>query len=79
MTRAQEAAAKSYKGFVGLRIAFIKGYEQAEKDLALTWEDMLLITTIVEEALRDEWRDKKAFAEWVLQEFNKLKNKNDVL
>ena len=50
MTKAEEAALKAYPNilfpFTPLdlnayrREAFINGYEQAEKDLALTWEDI---------------------------------------
>ena len=60
--RAEEAALKAYpqetKKAIELlprdwnkpkRTAFIQGYEQAEKDLALTWEDAKLIYHIADE------------------------------
>ncbi len=59
ISRAEEAALKAYPNvlfpFTPLdlnayrRGAFINGYEQAEKDLALTWEDIRIITKILED------------------------------
>ncbi len=54
MSKAEEAARKAYpydggtKGWIckSSRPIFIKGYEQAEKDLALTPDDIKLITKI---------------------------------
>lgn len=63
MTKAEQAALKAYPNilfpFTPLdlnayrREAFIKGYEQAEKDLALTWEDIRTITEILEEVTEE--------------------------
>ena len=47
-TKAQEAALKAFPGqpFIHDRCVFRMGYEQAEKDLALTWEDVQLLYII---------------------------------
>lgn len=62
------------------RLNFIQGYEQAEKDLALTWED---IRTIVQILTQGDWYDfeisdklwSKEFYEEILQQFKKQKEK----
>jgi hypothetical protein len=61
-----------------LRNACQKGYEQAEKDLALTWEDIKTIEQII---ATSDWYDfeingklwSKEFYEEVLNRFNKSK------
>lgn len=60
------------------REVFIKGYSQAEKDLALTWEDMRRIIHIDEEMMDDpevhpEWKEEQPYYEEVLRRFNKAK------
>ena len=42
MSRAEEKSQNRYPTLAE-KYAFIDGYEQAEKDLALTWEDMAFI------------------------------------
>ena len=54
------------------REVFIKGYEQAEQDLALTWEDMKRIcalSVLVEMELGRKASDEQLYEE-VLQRFN---------
>ncbi len=62
-----------------LQDIFALGYEQAEKDLALTWEDMKLIHEISEDFWEPKWCDdkdkEKAGYEEVLRRFNKRRNK----
>ena len=61
-----------------LRNACQKGYEQAEKDIALTWEDIKTIEQII---ATSDWYDfeingklwSKEFYEEVLNRFNKSK------
>ena len=60
------------------RSAFVKGYEQAEKDLALTWEDMRKIIRIDEEMIDDpeahpEWMEEQPFYEEMLRRFKEVK------
>lgn len=58
---------------------FIKGYEQAEKDLTLTWEDMAKIDAIiidVNNAIAVDYSKKisrQNFYKEVLKRFNELK------
>lgn len=67
-----------------------KGYEQAEKDLALTWEDAYKIVSLVEEVKNDFCDNpnmfsilkpitvndfKKVFNEEVLRRFNEWRDK----
>lgn len=54
------------------------GYEQAEKDLALTWEDVQLLDHFVLELVREEkegkdWGDGKEFYTEVLTRFKQFK------
>lgn len=60
------------------RNAFIKGYEQAEKDLALTWEDVQLLDFYamecqVEESKGRKFNSSQEFFEEVLRRFNAIK------
>lgn len=60
------------------RRGFVKGYEQAEKDLALTWEDIQTIDNIVVDMARNtDWplRGQEVFYTEVLNRFNKSKEK----
>lgn len=57
------------------RAIYIRGYEQAEKDLELTWEDMVIIHSICADVY-DSHRyelDSKQIYEEVLRRFNKAK------
>ena len=62
------------------RAFFRKGYEQAEKDLVLTWKDIRKISRILEMIIDDdingkipeEWGDEEYYEE-VLRRFNKAK------
>lgn len=63
------------------REGFIVGYEQAEKDLALTWKDMRKIIRIDEEMMDDpeahpEWMEEQPFYEEMLQRFKETRNEN---
>lgn len=85
MTRAEQAAVErfphgKYDGEQGdaLRYACIAGYHKAEKDLALTWEDMVTINTlgseVIGEHLFDNWSERQIYEE-VLRRFREMKNK----
>ena len=62
-----------------IRIAYRDGYEQAEKDLALTWEDIKTIEQII---ATSDWYDfesngklwSKEFYEEVLKRFKEKRN-----
>ena len=54
------------------REAFIEGYHQAEKDLALTWEDMRDIYDLAYN-LRFPHKKQKEFFEEVLKRFKERK------
>lgn len=94
MTKAEEKALKAYPNLQDAefnemyprllftrnteRSAFVKGYEQAEKDLALTWKDMRKIIRIDEEMMDDpeehtEWKEEQPYYEEMLRRFNKAK------
>lgn len=60
------------------RCLFQEGYEQAEKDLALTWEDVQLLDFYamecqVEESKGRKFNSSQEFFEEVLQRFNAIK------
>ena len=84
--RAEQKALEAYPdyptmdgGYVAQRRprkVFIQGYEQAEKDLALTWEDIQTIDNIVVDmAHNTDWplRGQEVFYTEVLNRFNKSK------
>ena len=83
MTRAEEAARDyiltSASPFPNIETAaVIYGYMRAEKDLALTWEDMRKIIRIDEEMTVDpeahpEWMEEQPFYEEVLKRFKEAK------
>ena len=57
-----------------LRYGYKRGYEQAEKDLELTWEDVQLLDNFVLELVREEkegkdWGNGKEFYTEVLKRF----------
>lgn len=61
-----------------VRDIFVAGYEQAEKDLELTWEDVQLLDHFVLELVREEkegkdWGDGKEFYTEVLTRFKQFK------
>lgn len=93
--RAEETALKAYPervltdeyGFkedynLSLRIGYTEGYEQAEKDLALTWENIAKIITIYEQCVESDIlmkyakeRDVRGASEEILRRFNEQTKK----
>lgn len=78
MTRAEEAAVKAYPdetrfirdyNQLAKRQIYQEGYEQAEKDLALTWEDVKLIHELSEDVWEPYCDEQKCYKE-VLRRFN---------
>ena len=65
--------------FCPLLYYYDKGYEQAEKDFALTAEDIRLIDSMVAKfaAEHGEWPYRKDHYEEVLRRFNDLKSKEE--
>ena len=62
-----------------MRDGFIQGYEQAEKDLALTWEDIQTIDRIVVNMARntdEPLRRQEEFYTDVLRRFNYKRETN---
>lgn len=61
-----------------VKVAYLQGYEQAKKDLALTWEDIKIIVKILADS---DWYDfeingklwSKEFYEEVLKRFKEAK------
>lgn len=58
------------------------GYEQAEKDLALTWEDVAILITIYEQGIDNGDYQRYKEAEWmkeysqdILRRFNEIRKK----
>ena len=82
MSRAEEAALKAYPkqdkyseyldGSNALkRDVFIQGYEQAEKDLALTWQDIIYLEDLMAK-VHYEFRNgigQESFGKEVLERF----------
>lgn len=83
--RAEQATKKAYGHFTAENIDevfkaqyfFQEGYEQAEKDLALTWEDMQLIWQLCDtlNSKQPNLCSSKDFYTEVLNRFNKSKEK----
>ena len=66
----------------GQRKCYIQGYEQAEKDLALTWQDVSILITIYEAGIDNgdyrryndaEWM--KEYSQDILRRFNEIGKK----
>lgn len=79
MTKAEEKALEKYPYDYPERTGFREGYEQAEKDLVLTWEDVQLLDFYamecqVEESKGRKFNSSQEFFEEVLRRFNKTKN-----
>lgn len=77
--RAEEAALKAYPYDYPEREGYKKGYEQAEKDLALTWEDIEKITDIHRNVLYDNPKrimGAKENYEDTLKKFNEWREEN---
>ena len=62
--------------------AFVAGYKEAEKDLALTWEDVAILITIYEAGIENgdyrryneaEWM--KEYSQDILRKFNEIRKK----
>lgn len=73
---------KEYDSNESDRLTFIEGYHQAEKDLALTWEDMrelhIIFTEVdveIELGKIDIKTETLGYYEEVLNRFNKLKER----
>ena len=84
MSRAEKAATEhgykngSYPEYSAdtVRQAFISGYHQAEKDLELTWKDMLLLADIEQDVFNHSdspLKGVQAAYEEVLKRFKDLK------
>lgn len=87
LNRSQIAALKAYpsdiySGGNSLRRAYKEGYEQAEKNLTLTWQDVSILITIYEAGIDNgdyrryndaEWM--KEYSQDILKRFNELKKK----
>ena len=62
--------------------AFVAGYKEAEKDLALTWKDVAILITIYEQGVDNgdyrryndaEWM--KEYSQDILRRFNEIRKK----
>lgn len=84
--RAEQAALKAYPeetrfirdyNQLAKRQIYQQGYEHAEKDLALTWEDVNLIDSILID-MQDEGVERygglRQYYEETLKRFNEMKN-----
>lgn len=69
MGKAEEKSQNRYSTLAE-KYAFIDGYEQAEKDLALTWKDMELIYHLSDEIPYMEHND---FFKELLKRYNEKK------
>ena len=77
MSKAEELSQSRYPTLAE-KYAFIDGYEQAEKDLELTWEDITSINNIVTEMLNEcgdniLYDTEEKFCREVLKRFNEQK------
>ena len=66
------------------RFGFLLGYQQAEKDNALTWNDMMVIHKCIKDAMNShlyEWSTEEGqqrIYQNVLDRFNKERNKKTI-
>ncbi len=83
MSKAEDFAYKKYpqskKGVLYdlVRNSIIQGYQQAEEDLKLTWEDIVLIETISKEFIKNNTTPmtNRDYYQEVLKQFNEKKGK----
>lgn len=85
MSKAEERALEAYDTNTPapIRIAYRDGYEQAEKDLALTWEDARLIVDIGNSILDECYKKgiephlifqtERQFSEEIIKRFREAK------
>ena len=66
---------KEYDSNESDRLTFIEGYHQAEKDLALTIEDIKQIDSLIDDVALEETDTMEDLYQEVLNQFNKLKEK----
>lgn len=70
-----------YDGNATPRYYYIKGYEQAEKDIALTWQDVAKLDAIILDVNNEFAVDyskeisRQKFYEEVLRRFNEIRKK----
>ena len=78
--KAEEAAREVYtytfQGMDDLIVLFLAGYKLAEKDLALTWEDIRKIVTLFSEVSYEcfDYMSANEFCEETLRRFKEAKN-----
>jgi hypothetical protein len=79
MSRAEELSQNRYPTMAE-KYAFIDGYEQAEIDLELSWENMFDIFRLVNVVLDDyaDGKTKKEVGEEVLRRFNKQRDERSI-
>ena len=81
LSRAEQKALGAYPGrdveSLEKQTIYEMGYEQAEKDLALTWKDMNKINHIIQAVIKEtpnySYRDVKDFFGEVLRRFNETR------
>ena len=73
MSKAEQRALEAYPYDYPEREGYRKGYEQAEKDLALTWEDIRVIDELL--TLVYEPNNEEGYYTRVLEEFNRGREK----
>lgn len=75
MSKAEDLSQNRYPT-MAKKYAFIDGYEQAEKDLELTWEDVrriyLIVNSTINDVDMDNLTDKSIYQE-VLKRFKERK------
>ena len=82
MSKVEELSQNRYPTMAE-KYAFIDGYEQAEKDLELTWEDIKLVHNITYEESRNVSLNKggvtseKEFYKEVLKRFKEFKERKE--
>ena len=89
MSKAEEKAKEYAEKFIltvdhqgDVEEAYIDGYHQAEKDLKLTWEDMMIIHKCIKDAMNyhlykmmEGMEGQKVVYQGVLKRFNENKQK----
>ena len=77
MSKAEEKSRNRYPTMAE-KYAFIDGYEQAEKDLELTWEDMMRIDEIITQVFKESKTcQMEAIYQEVLKRFKERKETKD--
>ena len=91
MSKAEQRALEKYPfednsydadSIIAARISFVDGYNQAEKDLELTWDDISVLNCLlneVEQEFKKGWHEDRSYKGYCQEVLKRFKEKRDEL